>query len=60
MRVFKLDKNLLSAANTVNIPTDISPIKQALIKGLSGAIGAGISSVLLFPAVNLKTRLMLE
>jgi hypothetical protein len=30
-----------------------------LIKGLSGAIGAGISNFVLFPLENIKTRLML-
>lgn len=61
MKVFGIEKNLLSSVQVVTeLPTDLSPLKQALIKGISGAIGAGISAIALFPVENLKTRQMLE
>lgn len=57
--IVKLSSNLVSSAQ----PVDLSQLSQSqaiIIKALSGTMGAAISSVLLFPAENMKTRMMLE
>jgi hypothetical protein len=44
---------------SVNLP-NASPAKKILIKGLSGALGAGFSAVVLFPLENIKIRQMVD
>ena len=58
-RVGKLQSALMAAVESVAEQKELSNTQQILIKGLSGAIGAGISNFVLFPLENIKTRLML-
>lgn len=50
--------NLVSAA--ASAPAQASPMQKVLIKGLSGALGAGVSAIALFPLENIKIRQMVE
>lgn len=43
----------------VNLP-NVSEARKILIKGLSGALGAGFSAVALFPLENIKIRQMVD
>lgn len=49
----------LSSVSQISLP-DLSDGKKILIKGLSGALGAGIGAVILFPLENVKIRQMVE
>jgi hypothetical protein len=49
----------LSAVSQISLP-DLSDGKKILIKGLAGALGAGIGAVILFPLENVKIRQMVE
>lgn len=58
-RVEKIQGTLMAAVQSVSESKELTATQQILIKGLSGAIGAGISNFVLFPLENIKTRLML-
>jgi len=59
MQGLGVQANLVSEIVKV-APKTLTQGQQILIKGLSGAIGAGVSALILFPMENLKTRIMLE
>lgn len=58
-RVVRLQRALKAAVEAAEKHKQLTSLQQILIKGLSGAIGAGISNTVLFPFENLKTRLIL-
>ena len=59
-RVIHISNSLVKAISEVPMTKELTPVQQILIKGLSGAIGAGISNTVLFPFESIKTRLMLQ
>ena len=59
IRLTKVGIELLSNPSG-ELPAGLSPNKIALIKGLSGALGAGFSQSILFPLENIKIRSMVD
>lgn len=56
-------QSAIQALQTSSAPLAIPGLsdgKKILIKGLSGALGAGIGAVVLFPLENIKIRQMVE
>jgi hypothetical protein len=49
-----------SSATHLPIPAAVTPGQKILIKGLSGALGAGIGACVLFPLENIKIRQMVD